>query len=276
MKHLYLIALLGVLCATVSTAPDAVAEDCDATCLAKRAQDPLANVKALMTDNAVALRTGRGNDKPAYNFQLQPVYSIPTESWTFIPRGIIPIVGAPGSAGIPKLGTEPVAQGETKWGLGDSIFQLFMTPKTDGDFKIGFGPQVGLKTHTNKRSAGHGWGGGLVGIAFGNAGNLAYGGIVNHMWGEDGFSLSGVQPMIMYNFESIPGLYVGYNNSITYDWNAKAGDRWQVPLGAMIGKTIPIGTGGQALDLQLGAYGMAAKPTGGADAEVRFGVSMFF
>lgn len=254
---------------------EAHAEDaCDATCLAKKAQDPLADVKAIMTDNAIGF--GAADSDTAYSFQVQPVYSIQTNAgFNIIPRAVIPIVGVPASAGIPKLGAGLTPQSGTRWGLSDSIAQVFFTPQTDLDIKFGVGPQVSLRTRTNSRAAGPGWGGGLAGIVFGNAGPVAYGAIAHHHWGQDNFNLTSVQPILMYNFESVPGLYAGYNNTVTYNWTADAGDRWQVPLGAMIGKTIPIGNG-KALDLNLGAYGMAAKPRGGTDAEVRFSINMFF
>ena len=42
---------------------------------------------------------------------------------------------------------------------------------------------------------------GLAGVAFGSAGPLSYGGILGHHWGEDGFSLSTIQPIVFYNTE---------------------------------------------------------------------------
>lgn len=269
------VAIFCLLLAALGSATGAAAQEaCDATCLAKRAQDPLADVKAIMTDNAVAF--GTADSDTSYSFQIQPVYSIQTSyGFNVIPRAVIPIVGVPSAAGIPKLGTTPLPQSGTTWGLSDTIAQLFITPQTSSSIKFGVGPQVSLRTRTNQRAAGPGWGAGVAGIVFGNAGPLSYGAITHHHWGQDNFSLTSVQPILMYNFESIPGLYAGYNNTMTYDWSAAAGNRFQIPLGAMVGKTFPIGDG-RALDLSLGAYGMVARPQGGADAEVRFGINVFF
>ncbi|MEE9296346.1 MAG: neuromedin U, partial [Phycisphaerae bacterium] len=61
----------------------------------------------------------------------------------------------------------------------------------------------------------------------------------------------------------------------TYNWNADSGDRWQVPLGLTAGKTFDVG-GGYALDMSLGGYGLAVKPEGGADWQLKFGVSLIF
>ena len=62
--------------------------------LARKAQDPLADVRAIMTDNTIAF--GTADDQTSYGFQIQPVYSIPTDrGYTFIARAIIPILGYP-------------------------------------------------------------------------------------------------------------------------------------------------------------------------------------
>lgn len=75
--------------------------------LARKAQDPLADVKALMTDNTIGF--AKVDDETSYGFQLQPVYSIPTgQPFNLISRAAIPIVGAPVGAVLPRLGDEPI------------------------------------------------------------------------------------------------------------------------------------------------------------------------
>ena len=243
--------------------------------LARKAQDPLADVRAIMTDNTIAF--GTSDDETSYNFQIQPVYSIPTDrGFNLIARAIIPIVGAPAGAGLPNLGPDQTPDKGTKWGISDTILQMFWTPKSDADIKYGVGPQVSIPTHTTDRVAGPKWGVGLAGVLFGFAGNLSYGALLGHHWGEDDFSVTTIQPIAYYNIAALPGVYVGYNNSITYNWNADSGDRWQIPLGLTAGKTMAIGKEGHALDLSLGAYGLAERPKGGADWQLKFGVSLFF
>ena len=93
------------------------ADDCDDECQALRnAQDPLADVRAIMTDNTIAF--GTSDDQTSYGFQVQPVYSIPTDAgFNFIARGIIPIVGAQEGAGLPKLGPESVGGSAKSWSV---------------------------------------------------------------------------------------------------------------------------------------------------------------
>lgn len=168
---------------------------------------------------------------------------------------------------------KPIEDRGTKWGLSDIYLQSFWSPKTDGAIKWGVGPQVSLRTRTSKRVGGPGWGGGISGVFFGGAGELSYGALFNHHWGQEGYSVSTAQPIVFYNVKAIPGSYVGYNNAITYNWSADSSDRWQVPLGLTIGRTIPIGNKGDALDLSVGAYGLVAKPEGGVDWQLKFGIS---
>ena len=62
--------------------------------MARKLQNPLANIKAIMTDNAIGFDTG-DDEGTSYGFQIQPVYAIdfPEQGFTFIPRGVIPILG---------------------------------------------------------------------------------------------------------------------------------------------------------------------------------------
>ena len=161
------------------------------------------------------------------------------------------------------------------WGLSDVLLQGFVVPKTDLGIKFGFGPQVSLRTRTAAAVGGPGWGGGLAAVAFGFAGSLSYGALLGHHWGQDDYSLTSLQPIVFYNLELFGGSYIGHNNSITLNWNADSGDHWQVPLGLTVGKTFLL-EGGYALDASVGGYGLAVRPDGGADAQLKFALSVFF
>lgn len=250
------------LCLSLGLAAMAVpafADDCDEACQAVRnAQDPLADVKAIMTDNTITFGDGGASD--GYNFQVQPVYTMHLDNGNnLILRGIVPIMGVPTGGG-------------HTWGLGDTILQAFYVPKVDGGIKFGFGPQVSLPTRTSSALAGPGWGIGASAVAFGFAGNLSYGGIVGHHFAESGFSVTTVQPIVLYNTEFLGGSYFGYNNSITYDWKA---DQLTVPLGLTFGKTVVMESG-LAVDFFVGAYNLIERAAGVGEWQGKFGVSFFF
>lgn len=258
---------------------NALAQD-SAEELAKKAQDPLADITALMTDNTIGFNQGLADDT-GYNFQLQPVKSFDTPyGFRLIARGIVPIVGAPTGSDFVFLGdlggpaTPVPTSTTTAWGLSDTIVQTFIAPKTDSSVKYGIGPQFSAPTHTDGRLKGPGWGAGVSAVVFGGVGNLALGALVAQHWGNEGdFSSMTIQPIALYNFEDLPGVYLGYNNTISADWKQGGKNVWTVPLGLTLGKTIPVGDGA-GLDLSIGGYNVVARPDGAADWQLKFGISL--
>ncbi len=254
--------------------------------LAALLQDPLANISALMTDNTISFRTGSTNER-AYEFNLQPVYSInfPDLGWTVIPRGMIPILGLKPGAELPRLADDGITQEEPgskgrQWGLGDIVTQFFFTPMGQEGIKLGGGPMLSWKTRTNDDLKGPGWGAGPVGVIVGGGEVFSYAVLFGHLWGFDGdFSTSFTQPMLYYNFEFLPGAYLAYNNTISYDVKATGDfdDKWTIPLGLTAGKTFDMG-GGHGFDLSLGSYVLPSwgRPKGGAEYQVKFGLTWIF
>jgi len=242
---------------------------------ARKAQDPLGDIKALMTDNTIAF-DGGPNEDTSYSFQLQPVYSLDTSGdWNMLLRGIIPIAGLEPGVVAPPIGPEPRPPHGSTWGISDTIVQMFFSPKSDTAWKWGIGPQVSLDTATSDRVAGAGWGYGLAGVIFGGAGNFALGVVAMYHLGESDFEVGTIQPIIMYNFPDKPGVYLGYNNAITYNPKATSDNKWQVPLGLTFGRTLMLNNG-DGLDLSIGFYDVARQVDGGHDAQLKFGISYFF
>ena len=249
---------------------DAIAE------MARKAQDPLGDVKAIMTDNTIAFDGGEDGDDTSYGFQIQPVYAIENDtSFNMIARAVIPIIGVDPGVVIPPLGPEERPDEDDQWGLSDSIVQFFFSPKGDAAVKWGIGPQVSLKTRSSDQQAGPGWGAGLAGVIFGGVGNWALGVVAMQHWGEDDFNLATIQGIATYNFESVPGAYMGYNNSISYNWEADSGDKLTLPLGLTIGRTILLGNG-DGLDFSIGAYDLVERPENAPEWQLKLGLSYYF
>lgn len=264
-------SLIGVVLLFFSF--DVLAQDEDALAeMARKAQDPLADVKALMTDNTIAFDGGPNKDT-TYSFQLQPVYSLPTTGgWNMILRGIVPIAGIEPGVVTPPIGPEPRPPSGSTWGVSDSIVQMFFSPKTEGGIKWGIGPQVSLDTSTSDRVAGAGWGYGVAGVLFGGFGNVSLGLLAMYHWGEDDFEVGTLQPIVMYAFPEMPGYYIGYNNALTYNRKAGSGNKWQVPLGLTFGRTLLLGSG-NGLDLSVGVYNIVEPVDSGSDWQLKFGIS---
>ena len=272
-KITYIILLIVPL-VTISSGANAQnqsEDECDEQCQATReAQDPTAAVNGVFFSNEIGF--GPTSDETSYNLQVQPISTVAQEEWgNVILRGVIPVLGVP----------TPDAAGdgfETDFGLSDTIVQgLFIPSNQRGPVTFAIGPQVSLATHTDDTAQAAGWGGGIVAAGFGFAGPLSYGALLNHLWGEDDFSTTTVQPIVWYNLES-PGIgkwFFGYNNSITYDWSGESGNTWTVPVGGAIGKTF-VTPSKTALTLNVGAYDLVESPEGGNDWELRFSLNVLF
>lgn len=254
---------------------DAVAE------MARKLQNPLANIKAIMTDNNIGFDTGT-DDGVSYGFQIQPVYAIDFEKagFTFIPRAVIPIVGLEPGTKVPQVGGDgnPTPAGtKDVWGISDIALQFFFAPHTESGFKWGFGPAVSLSTHSQPELAGPKWGAGFVGIiSTALSPDISFAAILGNHWGFDGsFNTANIQPMVFYNINSLPGAFLAYNAPITADWEADSNNRWIVPLGLTAGKTFDAG-GGNGFDFMIGPYFNVARPDGAAKWQIRFGLTWLF
>lgn len=242
--------------------------------MARKLQDPLANIKALMTDNDVSFDSGEDDDEVSYGFQFQPVYAIPFENLGFnlVNRAVIPILGMAEGGQRPILGDEPNSGDTHTWGLSDSLLQFFFSPRTDSPWKWGLGPMVSLKTRTNSDLAGPGWGGGPIAVLVGDIGeHISTAFIAGHLWGDnDGFSISMLQPMIFYNLPDAWNIH--YNNMITYSWDSESDDAWTVPLGLGVAKMISL-KGGHGIEFSAGPYYNVVRPDGAADWTIKWGIS---
>ena len=243
--------------------------------MARKLQDPLANISAFMTDNELQFRSGKEEDTTSYSFQLQPVYAFdfPDQGFTFLPRAVIPVIGAASGSNLKYTGITPEADGTT-WGLSDIVTQFFFAPKIDGSWKWGLGPQLSWKTRTDDIVGGPGWGAGLSGVVVGSVTKqTSFAGIINQLWSYDGdYSTMGFQPNLYYNLQSIEGAFIAYNSTITANWKASSDDVWTVPLGLYAGRMFDLG-GGYGVEVGLGPYWNVIKPDGAADWSLKFQIN---
>ena len=283
---LSLLALLAGLCG----ASRAMADGDGAAKLAALLQDPLANLAAVMTDNTFSFKSGPDHDNKAYEFNIQPVYSLnfPELGITVIPRAMIPIVGVKPGSDLPRLGfdefDDPVLTGGNdkgrEWGLSDIVTQFFITPMGQEGWKWGAGPMISWKTRTDNDVKGAGGGAGPIGVLVGALGPIDVAVMGGHLWGFDGdFSTSIMQPMLYYNSESIVGAYLAYNNTASYDHKTKDGNgnSWTIPLGLTAGRTFDMG-GGHGFDFSIGGYHLPSwgRAKGGAKYQLKLGLTWVF
>jgi len=79
----------------------------------------------------------------------------------------------------------------------------------------------------------------------------------------------------MYNFPNSPGAYIGYNNAITFNWEAASSNKVTLPLGLTYGKTMLLGSG-NGLDLNIGAYSLVERPDNAPEWQLKIGASYYF
>jgi hypothetical protein len=265
--------LACILACIIALAPGLASADAAAE-MARKLQNPLANIKALMTDNAIGFDTGTTDDT-SFAFQLQPVYAVdmPDRGFTLIPRANIPILGLERGTDTPLTGQPTTGTGST-WGLGDSVVQAFFAPYTESTLKWGIGPQISIPTATDSALEGPGWGAGVAGVLTGEfTPELTFAGLIANHWGDNGnFNTMTIQPMLYYNMPGRPGESISYNAVISADWEASSSNRWTVPLGLSYSKTIDLG-GGHGLDFGGGPYYNVVRPDGAARWQIRFSVS---
>ena len=217
--------------------------------IARKLQDPLANIKAFLTDNDFLFNTGTEDDT-SFTSMLQGLYamSFDDRGFNLVNRAILPVQSLAPGAIRPPINGEPDLDTSRVNGISDLVGQFMLSPKTDDKWKWGAGPQVSLATHSDDTLQGAGWGAGLSGVLVGDlTENISSAWVLAHMWGEDDFSTTTFQPFIYYNFPNAPGWDLGYNGTISYNHNAPKSERWSVPIGASVGRTwaYPSGVGFQ-------------------------------
>ena len=235
--------------------------------LAKKLNDPLSYIHAILTEND-KLTFSDSSQSDRYAYRLQPVWAINFEESNFslIPRAVIPY----------QVITSSGDQSEVS-GLGDSIFQVFYAPKVGGAWKWGVGPQISTASRSEPELAGPGNGIGLSGVLVGEISqNLSLALIAGNLWAYDGnFNQLALQPYLTYLINSVPGLYVGYFQSITVNWKAEGDDNVNFPLGATLGKSWSLSQG-YGFDLNVGAYRYVTKTEEAPETVLKLGIGVIF
>ncbi len=247
-----------------AASPSAEAHDDEATAMAKKLQNPVANLISLPIQwNA---STGVGPSKSDLNvINIQPVIPFHvTEEWNLITRTILPIVSTP----VP----------DWEAGLGDTVLTLFASPAKPGKLIWGAGPVFQLPTATDDALGQGKWCAGPSVVGLYMHGPWVIGGLINNVWsfaGDDNrpnVNQMTFQPFINYNFHE--GWYLSFSPIITGNWEADSGDQWTVPLGIGIGKVFKIGD--QVMNAQIAPYFNVVTPDFGPEWTIRFQLTFVF
>ena len=259
------LALLALLMA----APLWAAQEESATELAKKTQNPVADLISVPFQNNFNFGVGP-NNVTQYILNVQPVIPFKlTEDWNLITRTILPIINQP----------SPAPGAESAFGLGDLNPTLFLSPGKPGALIWGVGPTFTFPTATDSILGSGKWSAGPAAVALTIHGPWVIGALLNQQWsfagwGDQNVSAMLIQPFVNFNFPG--GWYLTSAPVITANWKASSENVWTVPLGGGFGKLWRVGKVGLPVNTQLQAFYNVEHPDGGADWQLRFQVQVLF
>ena len=267
----FLFAFLGAIAALPASAAnedgDGIIEpgENETAELARAAQNPLASMISLPFQNNTNFNFGP-LEKTQNILNIQPVIPFElNENWNLITRTIIPVVSQPALT---------PAQ-DREFGLGDTVFTAFLSPKDSGQLIWGVGPALLLPTSTDDRLGAGEWGAGPSAVVLTIRGPWVVGSLFSNVWsftGDEQVNLFSWQPFVNYNLDD--GWYLTSAPLITANWEADSDNTWTVPFGGGFGKIFRIGT--QPINASASAYYNVEKPDFGADWQLRLQVQFLF
>ena len=276
-------SLVGLSVVAGSWASRAIADDTGD--LAMAAQNPVANMISLPLQNNTNFKVGP-LERTQNILNIQPVYPISlNDEWNLITRTILPVVSQPAFTFSEVAGGGAFAddfgnfETDRVFGLGDTTFTAFLSPKQSGKITWGAGPVVLLPTATDDVLGSDKWGLGPSAVALAMPGNWVVGSLFSNIWsvggpGDRDINLFTWQYFINYNIPDGNGLYLTSAPIINANWEAESSNRWTVPFGGGIGKIFKIGK--QPVNAQVAAYYNVEKPDFGPDWQLRLQLQLLF
>jgi hypothetical protein len=252
--------------------PGADAAEPSATELAEKLENPIGDLYNVPFQNNTNFNVGPHSGTQDI-LNIQPVIPIhATPDWNIITRTILPLVWSPSFQ--PGASVPP-------FGLGPTTFSAFLSPsKTVDGWLWGVGPIVQLPTISNKTLGSNVWGAGPAFVIVRTIHPWVYGALINNVFSFGGtsgpagtkYSLLTLQPFLNYNLGD--GWFISTSPIITSNW-LTGGEHWTLPVGANAGRLIKLG-GKLPVNLLVGAYYNALRPTGGGTWQLRTQIAIIF
>jgi hypothetical protein len=238
----------------------------DVTALAKETQNPVGDVITIpfqFNFNS----GGRLDDDTIFNLNIQPVIPVHlSQSVSMITRTIIPV------------SSFPAPSGTRSSGLGDIQEQLFFTPAKSRELIWGIGPEFSFPTATAQAAKTGTWAAGAAIVAAATPGPWVIGALVSQLsplsdsGGPPRTNVFSVQYFINYNFGR--GWAVGTSPAITVDWDATGDDRWTVPIGMAVSRTVVFNR--QPMTLGVQYYHTVERPASAPSTTLKFALNLIF
>lgn len=248
---------------SMDRSPEPESDQDDTQSLAKKAQNPIANLISVPFQNNTDFGAGPSGDGIPNVLNIQPVIPVQlNKELLLVTRTIVPIINQPAAA---------TDQGSA-FGLGDINPQFFFVPVSDGRITWGIGPAFVLPTATDDVLGQGKWSAGPTAVVVVTTESVVFGALANNVWSfagdRDRESVNQflLQPFLNYNLAN--GWYLVSSPIITSNWNAPKGEeQWTVPVGGGFGRVFAIGD--QKVNATLQAYWNAVKPAATGDWTLR-------
>jgi len=258
--------ILKILLILLFTAGTSLGQEHSHEDLAKQSQNPVASLISVPIQNNTNF--GIGPDDETQNVtNIQPVWPFSIgDNWNLITRTIVPLISQPDFY--------TGGQGR-EFGLGDTTFSAFFSPKESPKLTWGVGPVLVLPTATDDTLGADTWSGGASVVGLVMPGQWVIGSLLSNVWdfsGDQDVNFFTWQYFINYNFSN--GWYLTSAPIITANWEADSGNQWTVPFGGGVGKIFKIGK--QPLNAQVQAFYNVEKPENGPDWQLRLQLQFLF
>src|SRR5262245_12466189 len=263
MRIMRLVAAVSLVTVVSLASAVRAAEEESATELAKKTQNPVADLISVPFENSFLFRAGPSK-RTITNLLVEPVIPIHlTHDWNLITRTIVPMFNVPSLA----PGIDPAA------GLGDINPTFFLSPANSKKFMWGVGPTFTFPTASNRELGSGKWSAGPAAVALTMQGPWVIGVLGNNQWSMGGWGPKKVdqlllEPFVHYNFEH--GWFLSAFPILTANWEASNSNTWTVPVGAGGGRLFRLRElpGGDSLgdlgklpmEVQLLGYYNAIRP----------------
>lgn len=228
-----IVTILLTICLLASNylnAQTAPAGEPSATDLAKTTQNPVGDIVSVPFQFNFN-QGGAYEDQTFFNLNFQPVIPIHmTKKVTLISRTIVPIDSV------------PTGNGMSSSGVGDINQQTYFTPAKVHKLIVGAGPAFTFPTATASPVKTGTWGGGISTVFLSMPGPWVIGSLFQQIWpmtdsgGDPRTNAFLWQYFINYNFGK--GWALATAPSITANWDAASGQKWTVPAGGGISRTL--------------------------------------
>ena len=256
--------VVAVLMATLAV--PAFAQAPDAPQLAKKVANPLSDIVTVPFQFNWIQGVGPNNETRQVT-NVQPVVPVSMGTrWNLIGRVVMPFISQPEAVG-------------SAAGVGDTVASGFFSPKaTAHGITWGLGPVASIPFTADPTLGTGKWSAGPTGIVMKQQGHLLYGALVNQLWsfanrGDEprtDVSQMLLQPVVSYFTGN--GVTLTVMSEMTANWKADAGDRWTIPVTAVVSKIERIGM--LPVSLQFGGGAYIVSPEGGPSWQVRTGVAL--